>query len=262
MTEEEFHINYTEVIDRPMLPQWATTTIGIVCLAFYIWMFVDCYRRLGPNGWLVFFIIFPFSTLIYFLTHINQILRGGSGGAGGLFGPSLKTRITRAQNQLRISDTVAARAELADLYYENGQFAECEAEYRRILAGEPGNLEGLYHIGLCRMRSNDAAGALEFLQKVMEKDRKLRFGKAWLCYTDCLIAVGRKDEALEERKKLSRAFPRPLTEYAYAQALADAGQKEKAREVLDDMLATSGGAPSEDRVWLRKGKDLLRAVAS
>src|SRR5262245_51953218 len=111
---DPFPVDYGDAIHQPLLPHCAMSAIGLVCLIFYIWMFVDCYRRLGPNGWLVFFLIFPFSTLIYFLTHINQILRGG-GASGGLFGPSLKSRIKSAQNQLRISDTVAARAELADL---------------------------------------------------------------------------------------------------------------------------------------------------
>ncbi|MCY3023344.1 MAG: hypothetical protein NTW87_30565 [Planctomycetota bacterium] len=234
---------------------------GIVSLlgfAFWLWMCVDCYRRMGLNVWHYLFLFFWPSTLLYFVVHMRQIFRGSSGR--GLFGGGLKSRITRAEQQLRVSDTLAARVELAELYFEAGQYEACETEYRKILAADAGNLEAAYYLALCRLQQNDAAGALGFLEQVMQGNRKLRFGVAWLRYTDALLAVGRRDEALEERRKLARAFPRPLTEFAYAQLLADAGQKEKARAVLEDMLATSHEAPAEDRVWLKQGKALVRQV--
>lgn len=166
----------------------------------------------------------------------------------------------RAQQQLRLADTVAARAELADLYFEAGKYSNCESEYQKLLEGEPQNIEALYHIGMCRLKMGDFAAALEYLRQVVDKNIKLRFGLAWLRYTDCLIAVGKRDEALEERKKLSRSFPRPLTEFAYADLLSQAGQKDKEREALEEMLATSQDAPREDRVWIKKGRTLLRSL--
>ncbi len=194
---------------------------------------------------------------------IGVILRSPLGGnrGGGLFGPSLKGRIARAQQQIRISDTVALSAELGELFHDNGQFDESEKEFQKVLEFDPQSNEAHYYIGMCRMKRGDFPGALTMLQHVMDRDKKLRFGLAWLRYTDCLLATGKRDEALEERRKLCRSYPRPLTEFAYAELLADSGQKDKAKEILDEMLATSHQAPSEDRIWLRKGKTLLRSVA-
>jgi len=226
--------------------------------AFWLWMFIDCYLRLGLNAWHYLFFFIPPSTLIYFILHARHILRGSSGK--GLFGSGLKRRVTRAEQLLRVADTLAARFELAEAYFEAQRFGEAEAYFRAVLASDPENNETAYYLGLCRLKQNDAAGALFFLEQVVSRDRKIRFGLAWLRYTDALLAVGRRAEALEERRKLARVYPRPLTEFAYAQLVAETGEKEKARAVLEDMLATSHDAPAEDRVWLKQGKALLRQV--
>lgn len=242
-------------VQQSYLP-WSITTL--VSMIFWGWIFYDCIKRYGGfNFWHWLFIVMPPSVLIYFLVHIGRIFSGRGGAFSGL---GVKSRIKKAQQQLRVSDTLAARAELAELYFQNGQHAECESEYARVLAADPQNLEALYYTGLCRMKQGDPAAALALLEQVMARDRKLRFGVAWLRYTECLVAVGRHDEALEERKKLARAFPRPMTEFAYAQLLNDTGKKDAARAVLEDMLATSDHAPSEDRTWLKQGRTLLRAV--
>jgi hypothetical protein len=234
----------------------------VLSFMFWIWMCLDCYRRLGGlNVWHLLFFFLPFSSVVYFLIHFKEII-GGRGGAhsGALFGPSLKSQIRDKQAQLRIADTIAARFELGELLFRYKDYTACEAEFRVVLLAEPNNLEAQYFIGLCRMRLNDPAEALPFLKEVVQGDRKIRMGLAWKDYTDCLIANKLLDEALEERRKLARAFPRPLTEYAYAELLKEMGQKEKAREILDDMLATSHNAPREDNTWLRQGRSLLRQL--
>jgi len=235
---------------------WSAYSVAATIL--WVWMFYDAYKRRGGfDFWHLLFLFMPPSALIYFLLHINVIFSG----RGGYFGPSVKSRIRKVQQQIRISDTLAARAELGELYFQDGKYEECEAEFQKIFAAEPQNLEALYYTGLCRIKRGDMPGALNYLQQVMERDKKLRFGVAWLRYTECLVAVGRNDEALEERKKLSRAFPRPLTEFAYAQLLSETGKKDQARAVLEDMLATSDHAPKEDNTWLRQGRALLKTVA-
>lgn len=236
---------------------------SILMFAFWIWMCLDCYRRRGGlDSWHYLFFFFPPSTVLYCIIHKGDMFFGSrSGSDKGLFGWGLRSRIKRAENQLRISGTAAARFEVAELYFENAQYDQCEKLFDEILKTDEKNWDGWYYTGLCRLQRKDAAGALPCLQKVMEANKKLRFGIAWLRYTDCLMELGRKEEALEERRKLARAFPRPLTEFAYAQALIDSGEKDKAREVLDEMLATSGQAPREDRQWLSRGKSVMRTLA-
>lgn len=253
-----------EIPDQIALPYLMLLSSGISLLsfAFWMWMCIDCYRRRGGlDSWHYFFFIFPPSTLLYCIVHKGDMFFGSRSGTDkGLFGWGLRSRIKRAENQLRISGTAAARFELAELYFENAQYDPCEKLFDEILKTDEKNWDAWYYVGLCRLHRKDAAGALECLQKVMEGSKKLRFGVAWMRYTDCLNELGRKEEALEERRKLARAFPRPLMEFAYAQALVDSGDQFKAREVLDEMIATSSQAPREDRQWLRRGKSLLRTL--
>jgi tetratricopeptide (TPR) repeat protein len=244
------------------LAPWFLIAWGIFYLlafAFWLWMFIDCYLRLGLNAWHYLFFFVPPSTLVYFILNVRRVFRGPSGR--GFFGGGPQARIKRAEQQLRVADTLAVRFELAEAYFEAARYAESETYFRDVLAADPESNEAAYYLGLCRLQQNDAAGALVFLEQVVNRDRKIRFGLAWLRYTDALLAVGRRAEALEERRKLARAYPRPLTEFAFARLLADTGEKEKAHAVLDDMLATSHDAPAEDGVWLSHGKALLRELA-
>jgi hypothetical protein len=242
--------------------QWLTSLFSLVSVGFWIWMCLDAYKRRGGlDNWHYFFFFFPPSVLLYFFAHKGDMLFGSRrGSVGGLFGFGLRSRIDRAENQFRVSGTIAARFELAELYFESGRYVECEKHFEEVLKFDPNSLDALYYTGICRIKAGDNAKALELLQRVMDGNKKLRFGVAWLRYTECLIAGNKKEEALEERRKLSRAFPRPLTEFAYAQLLADSGQRDKAREVLDEMIATAADAPAEDRVWVSKGKGLIKTL--
>lgn len=244
-----------------VLGKLASFLVPILMIGFWIWMCVDCYRRYGFHYWLIFFFLFPISTLIYFIIHAQLILSGmGSSGGSGPFGLGLGSQIREAQQNVRMADTVAARSELGELYFAAGKYTESENEYRQVLERDSDNVDALYYLGICRMAQKDHAGGIEFLKRLVEVNKEYRFGKAWHRYAECLEAVGRKDEALEQRRKLCRAFPRPLTEFAYAMSLADAGQRDKAREVLDEMISTANMAPKEDGVWIEQGKRMLSSL--
>ena len=234
--------------------------LGPLLLIVTIWLAVDAYRRYGLCYWhLLFFMFTPVATPVYLIIHGRSLFQRRDGSA--FFGPSLRTRIARAERELRMAGTVAARTDLADLYYEAGRFAECEEEYGKVLAAEPDSLEARYYLGCCRVAQKDYPGGLAQLEKVMAANPKFRFGLAALKYSECLWQLGRINEALEERRKLRRSFPRPLFEFAYAELLAETGRKDEAKTVLEEMLDESAGAAAEDRVWLKRGKSLLRGLS-
>lgn len=66
-------------------------------------------------------------------------------------------RIYRAALALRPGDA-AARANLAALLVDLGEAGAAEAELRRVLAGEPGNRDGLWLSSCLRIGAGDAAG--------------------------------------------------------------------------------------------------------
>lgn len=238
---------------------------SIVYTLFWVWMLYDSYRRYGASFWpfLIFFFQ-PLGAVIYFVANARPILHGlssGSGGGPGFFGLGLKPKIRRAEQQMLVGETDALRAELAELYFQDKRFDEAERHFQKVLENDAESQEALYYLALCKLERQDLQGGSEYLKKLVEKNRKFRFGTAWLRYAETLDKLGRREEALAELRPLSRAFPRPLTEFAYAKMLAEAGQRDKARETLEYMLSTSGEAPAEDRTWLRQGRSLLKSLS-
>ncbi|MBI1846886.1 MAG: tetratricopeptide repeat protein [Candidatus Rokubacteria bacterium] len=228
-------------------------------------MLYDSYRRYGASFWpfLIFFFQ-PLGAVIYFVANARTILHGlspGSGGGPGLFGLGLKAKIRKTEQQMLVSETEALRAELAELYYQDKRYEDAERLFQKVLENDPESQEALYYLALCKLERQDFKSGCAYLQKLVDKNRKYRFGTAWLRYAETLDKLGRREEALAELRPLSRAFPRPLTEFAYAKMLAEAGQKDKARETLEYMLSTSSEAPAEDRTWLRQGQTLLRSLS-
>lgn len=233
----------------------------VACL-LAIWFAVDAYRRYGGlNYWhILLFFFTPLAVLVYLIAHGRALFRRGNGAS--LFGPGLRTRIRNAERDVRLSDTVAAHSELAELYFQDAQFDRCQDEYGKVLVAEPENQEAHYYVALCLMERGDLQAAAEHLDTVLNANPKYRFGLAALRRTECWRKLGRVDDALEERRKLHRAFPRPLFEYAYAEMLIETRRGEDARKVLQEMLDAAHSAPAEDRKWLRSGKKLLRSLGA
>ena len=171
--------------------------VSFFYLPFWLWMALHCYRRYGGlNQWHFYFFIFPPSAFFYFVVHYREIL-GSAGRGQGLslpFGLGLKSRIKRVKRDLRITDTAAARMELAELYLANQEFSACESEVRILLEKDDNDLEALYFLGLCRIAQKDFKEAEVCLKRVLEKDKKFRYGKAWIRHTDCLWELDQQKE--------------------------------------------------------------------
>lgn len=251
-----------ELYAEPNVPIFYSVLFHLYPVAYLlaIWLAVDAYRRYGGlNYWHVLLFFFtPFAVLVYLIIHGRALFRRRDGSA--LFGPSMRSRIREAERDVRLSDTVAAHSELAELCFQAGDFERCQVEYGKVLAVEPDCQEAQYFLALCLMEKGDLKSASEKLDIVLQANPKYRFGMAALKRSECWRKLGRTEEALEERRRLHRAFPRPLFEYAYAEMLAEAQRKEDARKVLEEMLDAASSAPAEDRKWLSSGKKLLRSL--
>ncbi len=234
----------------------------VLYVAFYFWMLFDSVRRYGLSWWIFGFVFFPgLCPIVYLALHYRHFMARTGMAESGPFGKLiLNSKIKKAKEALYLSGTPAARSDLAELYLEARRYPECEELCEIILKEEPDNHEALYAKAVCRRADKDFSSTAELLKTILDKNPKYRFGKASLMYADALWELGQREQALEVSRKNTRTFPRPLTEYAYAAYLKEAGQYDKAREVLEDMLTTAHLAPKEDRMWVGKGRSLLRSV--
>ena len=222
-------------------------------------MLVDSFRRYGLSFWTLIILLFqPLGAVVYFAMHFRSIISRKGGGAP--FTTSVNARIKKVRLQLAVANTLAARMELIKLLLEANQFEECEKESKAILEEEAKNHEAIYAIAMCRMAANDFVSASKLFKQILDENPKYGFGKASMTYAEALWKAGHKDDALEISRKNARAYPRPLTEYFYAKLLIEVDQNDKAKAVLEDMIATAHMAPKEESSWIRKGRSLLRSV--
>jgi hypothetical protein len=170
-------------------------------------------------------------------------------------GWGISAKIDKGISKLTLTETPTSHFELGELYMRGKDYEAAITQFETVLQNDPGHAESLYLAAHCCVEANKREQALRFFESmVAHKDgRKLRFGLAWAEYAECLSAEGQEPRALEEFRKLVREYPRPRTELAYARFLKRTGRISEARTVLDDMLATSGDAPKEDRHLLTHG---------
>jgi Flp pilus assembly protein TadD len=110
--------------------------------------------------------------------------------------------------------------ELADLLADAQQFREAEAEYRRVLTGQPENGRALTGLGIVLAATGRFDAALEPLTRAVERDA--RDEEARLARAEVLAGLGRIDEARTEFEHLARSAARPDIREAAGKAAASA----------------------------------------
>jgi len=100
---------------------------------------------------------------------------------------------------------VTARRDLAMLWLERlrpGRALDLLVEADRR---DPNNAEILYLMGVAKLRSGDAEGALDPLVRAVGIDARVRFGEPYLVAGQALIKVGRFEEAEDALERYVRA---------------------------------------------------------
>jgi predicted Zn-dependent protease len=180
--------------------------------------------------------------------------------------------VLKTYGQMRILDAqiaanpanVTARRDLAMLWLERlrpGRALELLREARRRA---PNDAELLYLTGLARLRSGDAAGALEPLVEAMEINPRLRFGEPYLLAGEALVTLERLEEAedaLERYVRFNSSSIQGLVRLAEVRRRH--GDRPGTRKALDEALSTWSQLPrfrrrSELGWWLRAHVARLR----
>src|SRR3990172_8156572 len=121
--------------------------VGLLVLAFTIWMLVDAIRR-REWVWVVFIILFPIlnAPLYYFLVY-----RAAPSATMGfeLPGAHDRRRIKELQAQIYHLDKAHHHSQLGDIYFQQGKLAQAETCYRAALERDSQDLDTRAHLGQC-----------------------------------------------------------------------------------------------------------------
>lgn len=228
-------------------------------------------RTNRPLYWIWLLLIGSYIVVtIYALTQIlpdlrhSRTARRAVRGAVRAIDPTRDRR--RIEQQLRITDTLHNRLQLAGECLNLGDFEYAEELYR-------GALKGLYAtdpailLGLARAQAgrNDFTGCRSTLETLIQSNPDYRSPDGHLLYARSLDALGETAAALTEYEALALGFPGEEGRVRFAELLIREGQIARAREVLDNVIDRTRHAPryyrKKEAQWVTRARELLKTIA-
>jgi hypothetical protein len=238
---------------------------------FYPWGFilqilaiVHFVKRRPEGYW--FFVIFFGGFLgagIYIVVEMLPdlgLLRGVFQGFGR------KSRIQTVETQILDNPSAANYEELGELYKDQGQFAKAREAFTNAIAARSDSVYTFYYRAQASLGLGDFAGAIPDLERVVASDRKFDYHRAAGLLADAYARTGQLDSAAELYGDAAQFSTTTETLYNYAYFLKLAGRRDEAREWAQKLLAKKRTLPRYmqryERPWFRKGKTLLKELAS
>jgi hypothetical protein len=234
--------------------------LGLLLLAFQLWMFVHALRN-REWIWAVFiFIGFGLAAMLYFFL----VYRGSSSATSGfeLPGAQSRKRIKELQAQIYHIGNASHYFQLGDVYFQRGRLVEAEKCYRDALEREPDDVETRAHLGQCLLRQKRFLEARPLLEGVMREKPEHDYGHTMMALAETLTALGETDNAVLYWRHVTQSHSYPRAKVQLAELYAAKNQPDLARAELRDVLSDDVHAPpfqrKRDRVWIRRGKSLIR----
>lgn len=247
-----------------------THPVGLLFVAFQVWMLVDAIRR-DETWWAVwlglsiifFFIITPL--LYFFLVYRQEGPAGGRGMRGfELPGAGERRRIKELEGRIHHLDKARDHLDLADIYFSQGKLAKAEASYRASLERDASDLDAVAHLGQCLLRQNRPGEARPLLEQVTTADPKHDYGHTLMALAEAQTALGDKDSAFQAWQRVLANHGYARAKVQYAELLIERGDKPGARRELAEVIQDDQHAPKfqrqREKVWVNRAKSLLGRV--
>ena len=232
--------------------------LGVVGI-LWLWMIIDAVRR-DEWVWAVWMFFVPFVAFWYFF----QVYRAAPSATQGfeLPGAGSRKRIKELEAMIHHLDKPHHYLELGDIYFQKGNLARAEQNYRASLERDPQDIDARAHLGQCLLRQKKAEEACPILYQVCTENPKHDYGYSLMAYAEALASLGQTDSALTVWQEV-------LKDHSYARARVQLGELYLAtqqpdlaavefRETVSDDRHAPGFQRKRDRVWIRRAKRLLR----
>ena len=237
---------------------------------YYPWGFllqilalIHFFRR-RPEGYWFFVIMFlgALGALIYFVVEVVPdagLLRASFQRAGR------RRRITELQAIVRENSAMGNVEELADLSFDEGQFAKARDLYGQVLASpQVTSVDPYYRRGVSALMLGDAADAIPDLERVVRSEPKYDFYRATGLLAHAYARAGLSDKADAQFRAATAASTLSETYFNYASFLAAEQRNDEAREWVERILAKKATMPRfarrQERPWFRKAEGLRKKL--
>jgi tetratricopeptide (TPR) repeat protein len=184
----------------------------------------------------------------------------------GLVGQSFKVfprrrRIGELKAAIIDNPSAGNYEELADLYMEDGNFAQARACYDKAISSRTDSIDPFYRRGVCEIELEDYPAALADLQRVVSADEGYDFHRAKGLLAEACAKTGQPEKAEQLFLEATKISTLSETYYNYAQLLNAQGKTAAAKEWAQKILDKKRGMPRylqrRERPWFRRATAML-----
>lgn len=239
---------------------WFSNPLWALVFIFQIWMFIDAIRR-QEWIWAILMWFFPGFIAIWYYFMVYRAAPSATQGFE-LPGAGRRHRIKELEGLIHNLDKPHHYLELGDIYFQKGNLAKAEENYRASLARDPEDIDARAHLGQCLLRQKKVDEASPILYKVCTENPQHDYGYSLMAYAEALQLMGNTDGAITVWKEV-------LANHSYARARVQLGQlylakneRQLGEAELNGAIYDDRHAPAfqrkRDRFWIRKARSLLR----
>lgn len=237
---------------------------------FYPWGFIlqalalVHFIRRRPDGYWFWIILIggALGAFVYFVAEVVPdfgLLRASFQRAGR------RRRLNELDAIVKENSAIGNVEELADLCFDDGQFARARALYDKVLASpQMTSVDPYYRRGLAALQLGDPAAAIADLERVVSKEPKYDFYRATGMLAHAYGLAGRPDLADAQFRKATELSTLSETYYNYATLLVaqqrPAEAREWAQKILNKKATMPRFAKRRERPWFRKAAALVKTL--
>lgn len=230
-------------------------------LAIQVFCIYHAYKNRKETFW--YFVIF-FIPLIGSIFYIfTQVINSGdvekvSEELNKVINPTKKVK--DLEKQLKFANTFQNRVNLADAYMEIGDYENANIHYEAALQG---NFKNDYYV-IKQMigamsRSKQYSEVILLAEKIKDKT-EFKNSKTQFIYGLALDKLGRIQEAEENMKTIDQRYSNYEERYILAEFYMTNNKKDKAREVLQEMITESEHMSKDNKRKYRSVMQMTRQL--
>jgi hypothetical protein len=232
---------------------------GVLLQAFAVIHFI----RRRPDGIWLWIIIFlgPIGALAYLAMEVVPDLGLLQQAFEGI---SRRKRIAHLGALVLDNPSVGNYEELADLYLDEGRYADARASYDKAISTRTDYPDPIYRRAIAEIHLGDFPAAVADLELVTGRDPKYDFNRAIALLAHAYANNGNPAQADALFRRATDVSTLSETYYNYALFLASQNRADEARQWAERILSRKATMPRylqrRERPWFRKAGALLKRL--
>jgi hypothetical protein len=230
-------------------------------LAFTIAMLVHVYRS-GAEPFWYFVILFlqPIGAWVYFFAVFARGFLFGGVSTGSMWQKRLS--LDELRYHAERMPTVNNRVAFAQSLMAKGRHAKAIPILEAVLATDHIHCGAMHDLAVCHLACQAPDRAVAMLQRLLERDFRWSYYRAWRTLIDAQVACGKPEEALKACRELAKMVPMLENKCLLAEHLLENNLKSEAIDMLDRALEDHAYTPLGKRLknwrWARQARRLLQ----